>query len=188
MEFAGFQITMKGIQPTDKYITAIKKFPTPTNISTVRSWFGLINQVAYSFMKTDHMALFRHLLSQSTSFEWNDELETALKKSKEKIVELIKEGVAAFNMDLVTCLSPDYSKEGMGWILQQKICECPDIIPTCCEEGWRLVLAGGHSAIKLRRITLQLRVKPPLWPGDCRTPSTTQWGVRTFTWPPTTPP
>ena len=139
-------------------------------------------------MKTDHMALFRHLLSQSTSFEWNDELETALKKSKEKIVELIKEGVAAFNMDLVTCLSPDYSKEGMGWILQQKICECPDIIPTCCEEGWRLVLAGGHSAIKLRRINLQLRVKPPLWPGDCKTTSTTQWVVTTCTWPPTTPP
>ena len=56
---------MKGIQPTDKYITAIKNFPTPTNISTVRSWFGLINQVAYSFMKTDHLALFRHLLSQN---------------------------------------------------------------------------------------------------------------------------
>ena len=30
VEFAGFQITMKGIQPTDKYITAIKNFPTPT--------------------------------------------------------------------------------------------------------------------------------------------------------------
>ena len=85
VKFAGSQITMKGIQPTDKYITAIKNFPTPTNISTVRSWFGRINQVAYSFMKTDHMAPFRHLLSQLTTFGWNDELETAFKRSKEKI-------------------------------------------------------------------------------------------------------
>ena len=84
VEFAGFQITMKGIQPTDKYITAIKNFPTPTNISTVRSWFGLINQVAYSFMKTEN----------------------------EKIVELIKEGVAAFNMNMVTCLQTTARK---GW-------------------------------------------------------------------------
>ena len=32
----------------------------------------------------------------------------------------------------------------MGWILQQKICSCQEIIPTCCADGWRLVLAGGH--------------------------------------------
>ena len=42
VKFAEFQIIMKGIQPTDKYINAIKNFPTPTNISTVRSWFGLM--------------------------------------------------------------------------------------------------------------------------------------------------
>ena len=37
---------------------------------------------------------------------------------------------------------------GMGWILQQKRCSCPEIIPTCCEEGWKLVLAGGHFCNK----------------------------------------
>ena len=92
-------------------------------------------------MKTNHMAPFRHLLSQSTAFEWNEDLETAFRRSKEKIMELIKEGVAAY----------DYSKEGMGWILKQKICKCPDIIPTCCEEGWRLVLAGGHFCNKAEK-------------------------------------
>ena len=51
-----------------------------------------------------------------------DELNTTLKRSKEKIVELIKEGVVAIDMDLVTCVIPDYSKEGMGRILQQKTC------------------------------------------------------------------
>ena len=40
-----------------------------------------------------------------------DELNTTLKRSKEKIVELIKEGVVAIDMDLVTCVIPDYSKE-----------------------------------------------------------------------------
>jgi hypothetical protein len=42
VDFAGFKIT------------------TQTNISKVRSWFGLINQVAYNFIKTEHMAPFRH--------------------------------------------------------------------------------------------------------------------------------
>jgi hypothetical protein len=63
VEFAGFKITMEGIRPTDKYIEAIRNFPTPTNVSGVRSWFGLINQVAYSIVKTEHMASFCHLLS-----------------------------------------------------------------------------------------------------------------------------
>ena len=80
----------------------------------MRSWFGLINQVAYSFVKTEPMAPFRHLLSQSQPFVWDETMETAFRMSKEMIIELIVEGVASFAMDLVTCLSPDNSKQGMG--------------------------------------------------------------------------
>jgi hypothetical protein len=75
---------------------------------------------------------------------WDETLETAFRKSKERIIELIVEGVASFDVDLVTCLSLYYSKQGMGWILQQKTCSCPEIVPTCCADGCRLVLAGGH--------------------------------------------
>jgi hypothetical protein len=35
------------------------------------------------------MAPFRHLLSQSQPFVWDQTLETAFRKSKEKITELI---------------------------------------------------------------------------------------------------
>ena len=148
VEFAGFVITMNGIKPTDRYIDTIRNFPTPKTISDVRSWYGFINQVAYSFIKTEHMAPFRHLLSPMTKFEWTAELEEAFQKSKERIVELICEGVAAFDPNLTTCLSPDFSKDGMGWILQQKVCSCEIIKPTCCKDGWRLVLAGGHFCSK----------------------------------------
>jgi hypothetical protein len=143
VEFAGFQVAIEGIKPTDKYIETIRTFPTPRNISDIRSWYGLINQVAHSFVKTEHMAPFRHLLSPATPFEWTKELEEAFEKSKEKNSELIIEGVNSFDPKLTTCLSPDYSKQGMGWILQQKRCSCTKIIPTCCDDGWSLVLAGG---------------------------------------------
>ena len=148
VEFAGFEITAKGIRPPAKYIESIKNFPTPTNISEVRSWFGLVNQVAYSFVKTTHMAPFRHLLSESKPFEWNSNMESAFQQSKQRIAELIIEGVASFDMNLVTCLSPDFSKQGMGWILQQKLCNCQNITPTCCSDGWRLVLCGAHFCNK----------------------------------------
>ena len=44
-------------------------------------------------------------------------------------------------------MSTDFCKTGLGWILQQKTCTCPVISPVCCNEGWRLVLAGGRFTI-----------------------------------------
>ena len=84
VEFAGFEITTKGIKPTDKYIESIRNFPTPSNISDVRAWFGLINQVAYSFVKTPHMAPFRHLLSDTQPFKWDNKIEMAFQQSKRR--------------------------------------------------------------------------------------------------------
>ena len=140
---ARFLLTEEGIKPAAKYTASIRDFPTPKNISDVRSWHGLVNQVAYCFNKTNVMAPFRHLLSSNNVFEWTKELEQAFSVSKEKIIQMIQEGVYSFDPELITCLSTDYSKEGMGWILQQKTCSCQKPSPTCCEVGWRLVLAGG---------------------------------------------
>ena len=118
VEFAGFMITEDGIKPAAKYTASINDFPTHSNISEVRAWYGLVNQVAYCFCKTEIMAPFRHLLSPNTPFEWTDDLEAAFSASKETILEMIKRGVHSFDSKLETCLSTDYSKEGMGWILQ----------------------------------------------------------------------
>ena len=68
VEFAGILISNVGIKPTKKYILAIKTFPTPRNISDVRSWFGLINQVAYHFAGSRVMDPFCHLLSPKNKF------------------------------------------------------------------------------------------------------------------------
>ena len=39
--FAGFEITMDHVKPCEKFIEAIPNFPTPTNIHSIDSWFGL---------------------------------------------------------------------------------------------------------------------------------------------------
>ena len=46
VEFAGFLITEDGIKPAAKYTAAIRDFPTPSNISEVRLWYGLVNHVS----------------------------------------------------------------------------------------------------------------------------------------------
>lgn len=51
-----------GIKPTKRMTEAIVYFPTPTNITTIRFWFELVNKVSYAFLQTEAMALFQELL------------------------------------------------------------------------------------------------------------------------------
>ena len=42
------------------------------------------------------MLPFKDLLKSSTPFTWTQELQTTFEKAKDKIVELVKEGVKSF--------------------------------------------------------------------------------------------
>ncbi len=149
-EFAGFEITPDGFRPPKRILDAIMTFPTPKSTTDMRSWFGLVNQVAYAFSQSSTMAPFRELLKKETKFYWDSELEKLFNESKEKIVTLIKDGVCAFEKNRVTCLSTDWSKVGIGFTLSQKHCKCkPDdstktYSPNCGEGHWRLILAGSR--------------------------------------------
>ena len=54
------------------------------------------------------------------------------------------DGVKYFDVKKQTCLATDWSRQGIGFFLLQKWCECPQIHPRCCNDGWKLVLAGGR--------------------------------------------
>ena len=47
-------------------VTSIYKFPTPKNLTDVRSWVGLLNQVSYAFSMAAMMLPFRELLKPGT--------------------------------------------------------------------------------------------------------------------------
>ena len=144
VEFAGLEITNTNVRPSSKFLDSIQNFPTPTDITGARSWFGLVNQAAYAFSMTKDMAPFRHLLKTSQKFVWTEELETAFVISKKEIVKKIEEGVRLFDLDRKTCLAPDWSTLGLGFFLLQKYCDCDSDSPICCKEGWKLVLAGSR--------------------------------------------
>ena len=42
IKFIGFMVSIGGIRPALQIMDAIKKFPTTTNISKIRAWFGLV--------------------------------------------------------------------------------------------------------------------------------------------------
>ena len=65
------------------------------------------------------------------------------------IISEIKEGVHIFDKSKPTCLATDWSKQGTGFCLFQKHCNCNSDEPICCHTGWKITLVGScfsHAA------------------------------------------
>ena len=144
VDFAGFCISDSSIEPLPKYLDAIRDFPRPTSITDIRSWFGLVNQVANYAQLRDIMAPFKPFLSPKHKFEWTPELDNAFQLSKSAIIDAIRLGVEIFDPEKQTCLRPDWSRQGIGYFLLQKHCTCTNGLPDCCPDGWKITLAGSR--------------------------------------------
>ena len=96
IEFAGFTIGPDFVKPAPKILESIKTFPVPKNISDIRGWFGLVNQVAPFFASRPIMQPFRELLKPSEKGKkiyWDENLTKLFEESKEKILEAIESGI-----------------------------------------------------------------------------------------------
>ena len=143
-EFAGFEITLNTVRPCKKYLAAIRNFPNPSNITDIRSWFGLINQVSYAFASAPQMQCFRELLKPNVPFNWDHSLEEAFKQSKDVIIKEIEQGVEIFDKTKPTCLATDWAKSGIGFWIMQKHCYCDSSTLFCCHDGWKTTLVGSR--------------------------------------------
>ena len=117
VDYLGFKITNDGLKPQEGFIQSIRDFPTPRNITDVRSWFGMINQVSYTFATAPAMLPFRHLLSSKLPFYWSEELQAAFDNSKDEIIKQCQKGVRLFSLTAPTALATDWSKFAMGFWL-----------------------------------------------------------------------
>ena len=73
--FARFEITNYTVCSCRRYLRAVTEFSTSKNITDVRSWFGLLNQVIHAFSMAEQMLPFRDLLKPATQFHWDDSLD-----------------------------------------------------------------------------------------------------------------
>ena len=141
VEFLGFHLSEDGVRPSDKFLQAVSDFPEPRDITGARSWFGLIQQVNYAYSDSAPMAPLRHLLKPGSRYP---ELGKAFQESKTKMVEAVKQGVQTFDPKRPTCLGSDWSRTALGFALMQKACNCKELTPLCCREGWVLTYAGSR--------------------------------------------
>ena len=148
MQFEGLQITPSGITPSKSILEVILSFPIPKTLTDARSWFGLVNQVAWAYSLDPVMLSFCELVKRDSHFIWNKSLEDAFEHSKKVVINLVQKDISTLEKDQATCLAPDWSKEGIGFLLLQRYCSCTiNKAPVCCPEGWCLIFASGRFCI-----------------------------------------
>ena len=124
VNFAGLTITVDGVRPSDKILVAIRDFPPPTDIGKARSFFGLLNQVQWAYANSSKMTPFRELVKPNSVFQWTPQLKHLFEEAKHKILQQVKIGVRQYSTDRATCLQTDFCKQGLGYLLLQKFCDC----------------------------------------------------------------
>ena len=143
VDWAGIRLTKDKAQPLPEHIKAIKEFPTPVNITDMRSYWALVNQVAPFYSVLEHLNPFRELLKKNTTWYWDDVLQRLFEESREQISKEVLEGITRFDKTRWTAVCSDWSKVGIGYFLSQKYCKCLEITPTCCVGGWRVCMVGS---------------------------------------------
>ena len=120
VNFCGYILSENGIAANPEKVSAIKDFPTPTNLTDLRSFMGLVNQLAEfspDIATTAHP--LRPLMSPKRSFVWTPDHEQAFRKVKEALIS--PPILAPFNPTSPVILQTDASRlYGIGYALLQE--------------------------------------------------------------------
>ena len=82
--FARFLISDNGIKPDPQKTVAIASFPPPKNITDLRSFLGLANQLAFFLPDFSHLTCeMRKLLSMKNAFLWLETHQNEFEKLKQ---------------------------------------------------------------------------------------------------------
>ena len=151
--FAGFQLSADGYQVDPSITAAITAYPSPTNRSELRSFMGLVNQLSTS---TNTLATplgpLRPLLSTKNEFLWSTTQEEALTQVKKSLTT--PPLLSFFDINRPTRLCTDASRQGLGFILQQKMAD-----------KWTLIQAGSRffSDAETRYAVIELEMLVVSW-------------------------
>ena len=117
--FAGYEISLDGVSPEPKKTDAISKFPIPSNVSELRSFLGLFNQLGIFVPDLEHATQeLCALLKKNVAFLWLKEHQVAFEKVKQ--IRLAALLTRPFDSSLETHLLTDASRiKCLGYYLLQ---------------------------------------------------------------------
>ena len=138
VKFAGHIIGADGVKPDPEKIESIRNFPTPTNLTEVRSFLGLANTLGSFLPDLTHVCRPIHdLTRKNVPFVWGIDQENAFQQAKTLLTSNMV--VKPFDPNMKTILITDASRIGLGYLL----CQTPKSGP----EELRLVRCGSRSLV-----------------------------------------
>ncbi|UYV61958.1 hypothetical protein LAZ67_1007166, partial [Cordylochernes scorpioides] len=120
IEYLGHLVTGESIRPLDHKVQAIQKAKTPTNISELRSFLGLVNFYGKFIPNLPELLKPLHeLLHKKRPWVWTKECGEAIDKCKNSITS--ERVLVPYDATLPLCLATDASQIGVGAVLSHII-------------------------------------------------------------------
>ena len=111
----------------------------------MRSFFALCEQVSYAYTIKEQLKPFRELVkTKDKKFYWDEQLKTLFENTKSTIADKVCEGIMSYDPSRVTTVETDWSKDGIGYWLRQKYCDCKQLKINCCSDCWRVAICGSR--------------------------------------------
>ncbi|UYV83347.1 K02A2.6-like [Cordylochernes scorpioides] len=120
IEYLGHLIKEDGIRPLDHKVQALQKAKSPTNISELRSFLGLVNYYGKFIPNLpDLLRPLHELLHKKNCWSWTKECEEAIEKCKSSITS--ERVLVPYDTTLPLFLATDASQIGIGAVLSHVI-------------------------------------------------------------------
>ncbi|XP_015748886.1 PREDICTED: uncharacterized protein K02A2.6-like [Acropora digitifera] len=119
LKFLGHIVDAQGVHADPEKTRAIGHFPTPTTVTELQRFMGMVNQLG-KFVPglADINAPLRQLLRKDSAWYWDEAQQRAFQKVKEKLAS--PEILAHYNPNRQTVIAADASSTGLGAVLLQK--------------------------------------------------------------------
>ena len=161
VEFAGYIVSSSGVKPSTKCLEAIADFPIPTDVTAVRSFLGLCNQLQHFIPDLSSLTrVLNNLLKKGVTFCWLPDHEVAFNAVMKSLVTTLS--LHHFDASLCTRLITDTScLHGLGYALVQTKSEV-DLQPICvlqCGSRSLNSTERNYSTIELECLGIQWALK-----------------------------
>jgi hypothetical protein len=153
--FGGFIIDAEGFRPDPALLSVISQFPTPLNITDLRAFFGLCQQLGnFSHDISSALVPLSPLLKKGLIFKWTSTHDDAFKAARAALSA--HQSLAFYDPALPTYLHVDASRlNGLGFLLKQQ----------GADAKWTVVQAGSRflSSAESRYAMIELECLAAAW-------------------------
>ena len=145
IKFVGHIISADGISPDPDKVTAVTKMREPADISQLRCFLGMANQLAkFSSQLTDLSTPLRDLLRKNTQWTWDTPHKQAFADIKAALCTASV--LALYDPAKPTLVAADASSYGLGSVLSQRQ----------SDDSWRPVCFASRSLTDVERRYAQI--------------------------------